>query len=199
MPPHFRQLANEEVDDLNSISNLSQGNWLMASEEVMNYRRRKIPSYILSKDVHQQPTYICQSTLSFAFSNVNSIKLVVDLNQYKSELKDFQSSFQILKYQQISSANKNNEYQDAINEEKGGNASLNQGNNKQSGNPVQAPAFQSDNGVHHPNPVASGNSNSPTYNNINEKSSFQCLRLLSQQQPGACKFGLEIEAGLVTG
>jgi phosphatidylinositol-4,5-bisphosphate 3-kinase len=78
----MREKAKKSIKDLKSIVDFSNANWLCASREAVNYKRRKIPTYLLHKDSSKYPTYLCQSTLSLAFANVNSIKLNVNLKQY---------------------------------------------------------------------------------------------------------------------
>ena len=42
---------------------------------------------MLHKVSSDYPTYVCQSTLSLAFAEVNSIKLLINMSEYKEEFK----------------------------------------------------------------------------------------------------------------
>ncbi len=42
---------------------------------------------MLHKISSEYPTYVCQSTLSLAFAEVNSIRLQIDMSEYKEEFK----------------------------------------------------------------------------------------------------------------
>jgi hypothetical protein len=54
----------------------------MEASRNWRYRRREISEYLLHKIVNQEPTYLAESSMSDAFSNVTSLKLIVDLSDY---------------------------------------------------------------------------------------------------------------------
>ncbi|CAD8088033.1 unnamed protein product [Paramecium primaurelia] len=92
----YRQKALQAIQQIESMLKLKTGTWLMASKQIDQYRRRKIPSYLLHKQSSSIPTYLCQSTLSQAFVKVNSIKLQVKLNQYRELFQNMPAEVQLM-------------------------------------------------------------------------------------------------------
>ncbi|KAL4490435.1 hypothetical protein ABPG72_002645 [Tetrahymena utriculariae] len=85
----MQDAAKKAINDLRQIIDYDKSSWLFESEQAKRFQRRKIPSYLLHKDSSEYPTYLCQSNLSLAFANVNSIKLVVLLGNYEDKLLDW--------------------------------------------------------------------------------------------------------------
>ena len=75
------------VKDILGLLHLNDASWLCESKNSQRYRRRKIPSYLLHKICSDYPTYVCQSTLSLAFAEVNSIKLEINMTEYTEEFQ----------------------------------------------------------------------------------------------------------------
>lgn len=78
----YRVKAHKAIDDIEQLLRLRTGNWLFNSPEVDRYRRRTLPSYLLHRESSNLPVYMSQSTLSLAFAEVTSIKLIVNLINY---------------------------------------------------------------------------------------------------------------------
>jgi phosphatidylinositol-4,5-bisphosphate 3-kinase len=55
----YRKKAEAAIKNIDSMLNLKNGQWLMATKEIDHYRRRKIPSYLLHKQSSSYPTYLC--------------------------------------------------------------------------------------------------------------------------------------------
>ncbi len=81
-PDFIRESAEKTIEAILSLVQLNKASWLCESKNSQKYRRRKIPSYLLHKISCEYPTYVCQSTLSLAFAEVNSIKLEINLSEY---------------------------------------------------------------------------------------------------------------------
>jgi hypothetical protein len=61
--------------------------WLSNKGEADKYRRRKLPQYLISREVSDYPCYIFQSELSKAFNKISHITLRVNLMEYKPLIK----------------------------------------------------------------------------------------------------------------
>ncbi len=83
VPEAYRKRSTECIKDLNNLLKLNSSSWLTENKGALRYRRRKIPSYLLHKISTNNPTYLCQSTLSLAFAEKNSISLTVHLTEYE--------------------------------------------------------------------------------------------------------------------
>jgi len=86
-PDYIRESAEKTIKDILSLVQLNDVSWFCESKNSQRYRRRKIPSYLLHKISCEYPTYVCQSTLSLAFAEVNSIKLEVNLSEYEDAFR----------------------------------------------------------------------------------------------------------------
>lgn len=96
-PQFIRDSVEKTINDILSLVQLNDASWLCESKNSQKYRRRKIPSYLLHKISCEYPTYVCQSTLSLAFAEVNSIKLSVNLSEYKEAFMKYNSHEEIKK------------------------------------------------------------------------------------------------------
>ena len=86
-PDYIRESAEKTIKDILSLVQFNNASWLCESKTSQKYRRRKIPSYLLHKISCEYPTYVCQSTLSLAFAEVNSITLEINLSEYHDAFK----------------------------------------------------------------------------------------------------------------
>lgn len=62
--------------------------WLLNKGEADQYRRRKLPQYLIAREVSDYPSYIFQSELSKAFNSISHITLRVNLMEYQSSIKN---------------------------------------------------------------------------------------------------------------
>ncbi|EGR27704.1 phosphatidylinositol- -diphosphate 3-kinase, putative [Ichthyophthirius multifiliis] len=83
----YRQRAETAISEIEQITNLNKGNWIIDHEKAEQYRRRKIPNYLLQRTDWNHPTYICQSPLSQAFVQKKQITLLVNLSEFIDKLK----------------------------------------------------------------------------------------------------------------
>jgi phosphatidylinositol-4,5-bisphosphate 3-kinase catalytic subunit alpha/beta/delta len=61
--------------------------WLSNKGEADQYRRRKLPQYLIAREVSNFPCYIFQSELSKAFNSISHITLKVNLMEYQQVIK----------------------------------------------------------------------------------------------------------------
>ncbi|CAI2363985.1 unnamed protein product [Moneuplotes crassus] len=61
--------------------------WLSNKGEADKYRRRKLPQYLLTRELSDYPCYIFQSELSKAFNSIPHINLRVNLMKYDDKIK----------------------------------------------------------------------------------------------------------------
>ena len=61
--------------------------WLANKGESDKYRRRKLPQYLISRELSDYPCYIFQSELSKAFNSISHISLRVNLMEYDRKIK----------------------------------------------------------------------------------------------------------------
>lgn len=67
-------------------SNDNVAHWFENSAEVENYRRRPIPSYLLHPRPPRYLTFLAQSDMSAAFSNIHSIMIKVRARILKGQV-----------------------------------------------------------------------------------------------------------------
>ncbi|CAD8121098.1 unnamed protein product [Paramecium sonneborni] len=82
VPSAYRSKAEKDIKDIQRLVQLPDSSWNMDTQRNQRYRRREISEYLLHKIVNQEPTYLAESSMSDAFSEVTSLKLIVDLSDY---------------------------------------------------------------------------------------------------------------------
>lgn len=93
--PNIDKKIEEDIRDKNKkhkqiIKNLTKIDgfvWLSNKGEADKYRRRKLPQYLVSREVSDYPCYIFQSELSKAFNKISHITLRVNLMEYRPLIK----------------------------------------------------------------------------------------------------------------
>lgn len=85
-PLQLRKKAGQTIRNINQLLRFDHPYWLFESESARNYRFRKLPKYLLKKISSDYPTYICQSGLSLAFAETDSIILEINITQYHKEM-----------------------------------------------------------------------------------------------------------------
>ena len=75
----------EEMDDLIDVNNLK---WWYQSNDSKDFRKRKLPMYLLHPDSTKFPCFYQSSDLSLAFADVDSISLNIDLTEYANLTND---------------------------------------------------------------------------------------------------------------
>lgn len=76
----YREKALIAIKNVEEITHLNKGHWLINHERADQYRRRKLPNYLLQRTDWDQPTYICQSPLSQVFVEKKEIEILVNLD-----------------------------------------------------------------------------------------------------------------------
>jgi len=74
---------------MNIIKNLTKIEgfiWLANKGEGDKYRRRKLPQYLIARELSDYPCYIFQSELSKAFNQISHITLRVNLMEYGKKI-----------------------------------------------------------------------------------------------------------------
>ncbi|KAL4450532.1 hypothetical protein ABPG74_019430 [Tetrahymena malaccensis] len=84
----YRAKGKKAIENIEKIIEINEGNWLINHERADQYRRRKLPNYLLQRTDQNHPTYICQSPLSEVFVNVVTITIKVNLDLFKDQLED---------------------------------------------------------------------------------------------------------------
>ncbi|KAL4486333.1 hypothetical protein ABPG72_007119 [Tetrahymena utriculariae] len=86
----YRIKGKKAIENIEKIIQINDGNWLINHERADQYRRRKLPNYLLQRTDQNHPTYICQSPLSEVFVNVVVVTIKVNLINFKSQLYEKQ-------------------------------------------------------------------------------------------------------------
>jgi phosphatidylinositol-4,5-bisphosphate 3-kinase len=84
-PPEWDALVKKQIQNIKQLID-STSKWLFLSDEACDYRKRRIPSYLLQKDTGKYPCFVNQSNLSKAFLTRSSIELHVDLSNYANKI-----------------------------------------------------------------------------------------------------------------
>jgi phosphatidylinositol-4,5-bisphosphate 3-kinase catalytic subunit alpha/beta/delta len=72
---------------INNLTKIDGFVWLSNKGEADQYRRRKLPQYLIAREVSNFPCYIFQSELSKAFNSISHITLKVNLMEYQQVIK----------------------------------------------------------------------------------------------------------------
>ena len=90
---HSQDLENEIKEKIKKhrniirrLTKLDDFIWLFNRGEVDQYRRRKLPQYLIAREISDYPSYVFQSELSKAFNSISHILLRVNLMEYSKIL-----------------------------------------------------------------------------------------------------------------
>jgi hypothetical protein len=83
----FKEKIENHRDIINDLTKIDGFVWLSNKGEADQYRRRKLPQYLIAQEVSGFPCYIFQSELSKAFNSISHITLKVNLMEYQQVIK----------------------------------------------------------------------------------------------------------------
>ena len=83
-----RRRSNKHRNIIRRLTKLDGFIWLFNKGEADQYRRRKLPQYLIAREVSDYPSYVFQSELSKAFNSISHILLRVNLMEYSALLSN---------------------------------------------------------------------------------------------------------------
>jgi len=93
--PNIPQELEEDIKEkvkvhrviIKNLTKLDGFMWISNKGEADQYRRRKLPQYLLAREMSDYPWYNFQSELSKAFNSISHITLRVNLMHYQNLIK----------------------------------------------------------------------------------------------------------------